>query len=175
MTSDTWVILEITSKGEEAACKGLLKDILLEDSPFKESDIFIPIINYGGKPVWMLEGYIFIKSGYGASDYFDLKRTFLVASIVSEVDASTGLISKGVIKTRDLNKMLKKADDLGAKFEVGDLVRIKEGEFKGFEAKVIDLFKKDTLRMYTLLISMRSVEIITSADCLSVEGNEYGL
>ena len=66
--------------------------------------------------------------------------------------------------------MLKRADDLGAKFESGDKVVIKEGEFKGFEATVLDLFEKDSLRMYSLLINMRSVEIIISADCLSVEG-----
>lgn len=170
MRSESWVILEITSRGEEAVEQGTLKSSLLEKSPFKEGDIFIPIVKHGGKPVWMMEGYIFIKSGYSASDYFDLKRTYLIRNVVSQIDETTGLISKGVISTRDLNSMLKRADDLGAKFESGDKVVIKEGDFKGFEATVLDLFEKDSLRMYSLLINMRSVEIIISADCLSVEG-----
>lgn len=170
MRSESWVILEITNRGEEAVEQGTLKSTLLDKSPFKEGDIFIPVVKHGGKPVWMMEGYIFIKSGYSASDYFDLKRTYLIRSVVSQIDESTGLISKGVISTRDLNSMIKRADDLGAKFEPGDKVSIKEGDFKGFEATILDLFEKDRLRMYSLLIDMRSVEIIISADCLSVEG-----
>jgi transcription antitermination factor NusG len=170
----SWVILEITSKGEEAATNGLLKDLLLENSPFKESDIFIPIVKHGSRSIWMMEGYIFIKSGYSTSDYYDLKRTYLVSNIVSQVDSRTGLISVGVIESKDLNHMLKKADELGAKFDVGDRVKIIEGEFTGFEAEVVSLFKKENLRMYTLLIKMRSVEIITSANCLSVEAVDYG-
>ena len=169
MRSESWVILEITSKGEEAVEQGTLKRSLLEVSPFKEGDIFIPIVKHGGKPVWVMEGYIFIKSGYGASDYFDLRRTYLIRNVVSQIDESTGLISKGVISTRDLNSMLKRADELGARFDFGDKVAIKDGEFKGFEATVLDLFEKDSLMMYSLLIDMRSVEIIISADCLSVE------
>ena len=170
MRRESWVILEITSKGEEAVEQGVLKKALLEKSPFKESDIFIPIVKHGNKPIWMMEGYVFIKSGYSASDYFDLKRTYLIKNVVSQVDELTGLISKGVITTRDLNDMLKRADDLGAKFQSGDKVLIKEGDFKGFEATILDLFENNNLRMYTLLIKMRSVEIIISADCLSVEG-----
>lgn len=172
--SSSWVILEISPKGEEAANLGLLKDMLLEKSPFKESDIFIPIVRHGSRSIWMMEGYVFIKSGYSTSDYYDLKRTYLISNIVSRVDKRTGLISIGVIDAKDLNSMLKKADELGAKFDVGDKIKIIEGDFKGFEAEVVNLFKKDNLRMYTLLIKMRSVEIITSANCLSVEALDYG-
>ena len=169
MRLDSWVILEISGKGEEAAEQGILEDVLVEKSSFKRTDIFVPIIQHGGKLVWMMEGYIFIKSGYSASYYFDLKRSGLIRGVVSQIDPNTGLISKGVISNRDLNQMLKKADSLGAKFHVGDSVKIKEGEFVGFVATVLDLFEKDNLRMYTLLIDMRSVEIITSTDCLSLE------
>jgi len=170
MKHETWVILEITSRGEEAVDQGVLEKTLLENSPFTLSDIFIPIIKYGGKPVWLMEGYIFIKSGYSASDYFELKRTHLISNVVSQIDSRTGLISKGVISSKDLQDLLKKADDLGAKFEPGDKVSIKNGDFEGFDAEIQDLYEKDNIRMYTLLITMRSVEIIISTDSMSIEG-----
>ena len=55
MRSESWVILEITSRGEEAVKAMYVKSSLAEKSPFKEGDIFIPIVKHGGKPVWMME------------------------------------------------------------------------------------------------------------------------
>ena len=104
---DSWVVLEITSRGEEEAKKGDLKRLLAKEGPFKLEDIYIPIIRYGIKPLWLMEGYIFIRSGFSARDYYQLKRTHLVSNIVSQIDPSTGLISKGVITDRQLKEMLK--------------------------------------------------------------------
>lgn len=170
MKEDSWVILEISSKGEKEARAGTLVDRIRECSSFKKEDIFVPLIRGGVKPLWLMEGYIFIKSGYSASEYYDLKRTYLINRVLSQVDAKTGLISKGVIKSSELEEMIKKADDLGGKFELGSEVSLIDGSFKGFEGVLVDSWKENNLRYYSVLIKMRSVEILTKVSCLSIEG-----
>jgi transcription antitermination factor NusG len=170
MKEDSWVILEISSKGEKEARDGTLVSRITECSSFKKEDIFVPLIRGGAKPLWLMEGYIFIKSGYGASEYYDLKRTYLISRVLSQVDAKTGLISKGVVKSSELEEMIKKADDLGGKFELGSEVSLIDGAFKGFEGVLVDSWKENNLRYYSVLIKMRSVEILTKVSCLSIEG-----
>ena len=76
-----------------------------------------------------------------------------------------------MVKDKDLKAMIKRADNMGGKFQIGDDVEIKSGDMKGFSAKVMDWWmSEDGLRNYTLLIEMRSVEVILSVDCLSLEG-----
>jgi transcription antitermination factor NusG len=167
---DSWVVLEITSRGEEEARKGDLKRLLAKEGSFKPEDIYVPIIRHGIKPLWLMEGYIFIKSGYGARDYYQLKRTMLVSNIVSQIDPTTGLISKGVITDDQLKEMIKRADELGGNFQIGDEVVILEGDFLGLSGEVVDQWLKEGIRQYAVLLKFRSVEIITRKDGLSLEG-----
>ena len=60
----SWVILELSNKGEDEAKNGTLSKILSELGGFSLSDIYIPIVNVGTKePLFLIEGYIFIKTG----------------------------------------------------------------------------------------------------------------
>ncbi len=171
MKEPAWVTLEITPRGEEEARAGRLRSLLSNRSPFKEEDIYIPIIRSGKDPVFLLEGYIFIKWGYPTSDYVHLKRTPWISGLMARIDPRTGLISSGVLKDKDLKAMVKRADNMGGKFQIGDLVEIKSGEMKGFSAIVMDWWmNEEGLRSYTLLIELRSVEVVLSVDCLSLEG-----
>lgn len=167
---DSWVVLEITSKGEEEAKSGLLKQKIVQEGPFKAEDVYIPIIRHGIKPLWLMEGYIFIKSGYGARDYYNLKSTHLISNILSEFDPRSGLISKGVITDQQLKDMLKKADELGGNFQIGDKVTILEGDLHGLEGEVLDQWHEGGLRKYAILVKYRSVEIVIKKDGLSIEG-----
>ena len=121
-------------------------------------------------PIWLMEGYIFIKSGYGAAEYYTLKQDGVVWNIISQFDPYSGMISKGVISDAELKGMIKKVDNLGGSFKVDDMVRIKAGPFKGFEGLVSLTWREDNIRMYSILLTFRSVEILYTADCLSVEG-----
>jgi transcription antitermination factor NusG len=170
MREKSWVVIEITSKGEEEARQGTLKKLLISFSKFKEEDIYVPIIRYGKKPLWLMEGYIFIRSGFGASDYYDLKRSGLVKDIISKIDSQTGLISKGVVSDKELRSMIQRADELGGNFEVGQQVKILSGSFQNMEGEVVSKWHNGEVRMYAILLSFRSVEIITTVDCLSLEG-----
>jgi transcription antitermination factor NusG len=171
MQETEWVVLELSSKGEEEALLGSLKKKIISLTIFKDSDIYIPIIRQSyGKPIWLMEGYIFIKCGYSASEYYNLKQKHLVRSIISQYDQRSGMISLGVIPDHELKTLLKKVDNLGGSFKPKDLVRIKEGPFIGFEGEVISTWVVDGVRMFSVSLNFRSVELLLTVSCLAVEG-----
>ena len=171
MRETSWVVLELSSKGEDEAINGTLKSRIVYETSFTEDDIYIPIIKQSYQdPIWLMEGYIFIKSGYGAIEYYSLKQCGLVRDIVSQLDSRTGLMSMGVIPDSDLKRMVKQVDNLGGSFKQGDWVRLKSGPFKGFEGEVVMTWREDDVRMYAIHLSFRSVEILHTIDCLSIEG-----
>ena len=171
MREISWVVLELSSKGEDEAMRGLLKKQVLNSTSFTEDDIYIPLmIQRYNEPIWLLEGYIFIKSGYSADEYYSLKRIGLVRDIVSQMDTKSGLMSMGVIPDSELKRMVKKVDSLGGSFKEGDFIRIKSGPFKGFEGEVVSTWLDNDVRMFSVHLKFRSVEIIHTIDCLSIEG-----
>lgn len=171
MQETEWVVLELSSKGEEEALLGSLKKKIISCTIFSDSDIYIPIIRQSyGNPIWLMEGYIFIKCGYSASEYYSLKRKSLVRNIISQYDQRSGMISIGVIPNHELKKMLKKVDNLGGSFKPKDLVRIKDGPFIGFEGEVTSTWIVDGVRMFSIFLTFRSVELLLSVSCLAVEG-----
>jgi transcription antitermination factor NusG len=171
MREISWVVLELSSKGEDEAMRGLLKKQVLNSTSFTEDDIYIPLmVQRYSEPIWLLEGYIFIKSGYSANEYYILKRKGLVREIISQMDMKSGLMSIGVIPDSELKRMVKKIDSLGGSFKEGDFVRIKAGPFKGFEGEVISTWLDNDVRMFSIHLDFRSVEIIHTIDCLSIEG-----
>lgn len=167
----SWVILELSSKGEEEAVKGTLKKHITSMTSFEDSDIYIPIMrqSYSG-PIWLMEGYIFIKCGYPSNDYYEPKRKGLVKNIISEIDERSGMISIGVISNSEFQKMIAQVDNLGGSFKPQDKVLIKSGAFESFEGEVVDTWMADGLRMYSIHLIFRSVDILLTVDSLSVEG-----
>jgi transcription antitermination factor NusG len=171
MIEKSWVALELSYKGEEEALSGHLKKRVMSYTSFKEDDIYIPLmIQRFQEPIWLLEGYLFIKEGYGAGEYYTLKQKGLVREIISQIDPASGLISKGVIPDSELKRMVKQVDNLGGSFKAGDSIKIKSGPFNGFEGTVITTWVENEIRLYCVHLSFRSVEILHTVDCLSVEG-----
>ena len=170
MKQISWVVLELSSKGEEEALKGSLKERIVSDTAFVSDDIYIPLmIRKDCEPIWLMEGYIFIKSGYGNSEYYQLKHKHLVKNIVSTYHQS-GMFSLGVISDKELKRMIKQVDNLGGSFKQGDEIRIKKGAFSGFEGPVVMTWYQDDIRMYSVHLKFRSVELLLTVDGLSVEG-----
>ena len=160
MKETSWVVLELSSKGEDEAINGTLKSRIVYETSFTEDDIYIPIIKQKyHDPIWLMEGYIFIKCGYGASDYYRLKQSGLVFNIISEIDEDSRMISKGVISDKQLKHMIKRADNLGGSFKAGDIVKVKSGPFSGFEGEVLLTWRDEDIRMYSIRLTFRSVEI----------------
>ncbi len=167
----SWVILELSSRGEEEAVRGTLKKCVTEHTKFEDSDIYIPILRQSySEPIWLMEGYMFIKCGFPSNDYYELKRKYLVKNIISEIDERSGMISIGVITDSEFKKMIDQVDKLGGSFKPKDMVRIKSGAFEGFEGEVVETWIVDGLRRYSIHLMFRSVEILLTVDGLSVEG-----
>jgi len=189
MVKRSWVILELTSKGEREARQGQLSQILARYSGVPRCDIYVPIVKVGqSEPICLMEGYIFVRTGHPSHVYWDLKETEMVRNVISEIDPKTGLISKGVVTDSDLKKMILKADSLGGKYKEGSKVQIKAGAFEGLEGTVIDVISpsakseikeiteiteediRKQLSQYSILIELRSAEVIITLDCFSIEG-----
>ena len=61
MRETSWVVLELSTKGEEEALKGTLKDKIISKTAFNSDDIYIPLmVQRYLQPIWLMEGYIFI-------------------------------------------------------------------------------------------------------------------
>jgi len=191
MINRPWVVLELSTKGEKEAKEGTLSHSLSYKSRFNREDIFVPYLRVGhGDPICLMEGYVFIKTGYSSSDYWSLKEGGLIRSVLSSIDSKTGLISKGTVTDLELKRMVSKADSLGGQYKEGDRVYIKSGPFSGLEGEIVGVeapkpkrpkevglledyskqIVKDSLSTYAVLIELRSAEVIISLDCFSMEG-----
>jgi transcription antitermination factor NusG len=167
------VVLEITQKGEEEAKLGNLAKRLASASKISQSDIFVPILRVRNRPArFLIEGYVFIKTGYAASEYLDIARTSYIKGLISRLDPRTGLISKDCVRDDDLKSMIEKAAELGGKFQEGDIVEVVQGYLTGLEGTVIceiESPQKGT-QLYCISICLKSVEILVTIDSFSIEG-----
>jgi hypothetical protein len=136
---EKWVVLEMTSRGEEEAKGGGLVDIVCRIGKIEKNDIYIPVIKTGGVVTFLIEGYIFIKSGYPSSSYYRLLDSSYIDNSFVSVDEKTGLFFHTVISDEELKEMVNKAMCRGAVLEVGGKGRIKNGDFKGFEGEIMDI------------------------------------
>lgn len=180
MKIETWVILEITPRGELEAKQGTLSLRLSEEVGIPIEDIYVPTVSIGGEINLILEGYIFIRSGYSTHTYLELVSTPYVESLISQLDPETNLISQGVLADEDLQDMIGKANQLGVSYEVGSRVRIKSGHFTSLTGVVVDVIQgempiikrkkiKEGSAYYSVLIELRSAEVVVLLDSYSIE------
>jgi len=163
-----WAILVLSLKGEEQAKVQDLAKVLSNNSGISAEDIYVPVIKSNGDVIFLLEGYVFVKTGYPSSSYFDLTRTPYIDYLMSEFNQQTGLFSKGVVSDSELKKMIGSAISLGGNFKIGSEVKVKEGHFKGLEGEVIEIFEEDQMTYYCIYIKLRSVEIILKLNSFSI-------
>ena len=135
----SWVVLEMTSRGEEEARNGNLVDIVSRVGKISREDIYIPVIKTGEIVTFLIEGYIFIKSGYPSNSYYRLFDSMYIDNSFVSIDAETGLFFHSVISDSELKEMVNKAMCKGAVLSVGGRGKIKSGDFKGFEGEILDI------------------------------------
>ena len=131
-----WVVLEMTSRGEEEAKNGYLVDIVSRIGKISKDDIYIPVIKTGGVVTFLIEGYIFIKSGYPSNSYYRLFESSYIDNSFVSIDPGTGLFFHSVISDSELKDMVNKAMCKGAVLSIGGKWKIKSGDFKGFEGEI---------------------------------------
>jgi transcription antitermination factor NusG len=166
-------------RGEEEAKVGSLSLTLSRETGIKIDDIYVPILRSGTtRPLFLIEGYIFVRSGYPSSKYLDMVRTPFIESLVSQFDKKTGMISQGTVSDKELKSMIAKATKLGGSYSIGDIVEICSGEFKGCVGEVIEIFKVkrevEELEMYSVLLVFRSAELLLTLDVFSIGDKKNG-
>jgi hypothetical protein len=134
-----WVVLEMTGRGEEEARNGNLVEIVSRVGKISREDIYIPVIKTGEVVTFLIEGYIFIKSGYPSNSYYRLFDSMYIDSSFVSIDTETGLFFHSVISDSELKEMVNKAMCKGAVLSVGGRGKIKSGDFKGFEGEILDI------------------------------------
>jgi transcription antitermination factor NusG len=168
-----------THRGEEEAKSGHLTKLLSRETGIKADDIYVPILRSGTtRPLFLVEGYLFIKSGYPASSYMDAARTPFIEKLITQFDVKSGMISHGTVSDRELKKMISRATELGGKYAIGDVVEISNGEFKGCVGEIIDIYMKrsemEDVEMYSILLTFRSAEVILNLDVFSIGEKKDG-
>lgn len=135
----SWVVLEMTGRGEEEARNGNLVEIVSRVGKISRDDIYIPVIKTGEVVTFLIEGYIFIKSGYPSNSYYRLFDSMYIDNSFVSIDEETGLFFHSVISDSELKEMVNKAMCKGAVLSVGGRGRIKSGDFKGFDGEILDI------------------------------------
>ena len=168
----SWVVMQTSPKGEEEAKLGLLAKRLSSLSSISSQDIYVPILRGGStKATFLIEGYIFVKSGYPSTSYWDLARSLYIEKMISQYDSVSDMISQGTISDKNLKEMISEAYKLGGSYKVGDKVEITEGDFKGCSGVVQTIIKENeglNGGFYTILLSLRSAEVIVTVDVFSI-------
>ena len=173
----TWVVMTTTLKGEEEAKAGSLAKILNNLSGIDIEDIYVPVLRGGStKATFLIEGYIFIKSGYPTSKYYDISRSIFIETMISRYDRASDMISQGTISDYELKSMVKEAYNRGGRYKEGDFIEITDGDFKGCEGEIVTIISEDEgLKgcFYTVMLKLRSAEVIVTVDVFSV-GDAHG-
>lgn len=168
----TWVVMQTSPRGEEEAKLGLLAQRLKDLSDISLDDIYVPILRGGSsKATFLIEGYIFVKSGYPSTKYYELARSAYIECMISQYDSRSDMISQGTVSEYDLRNMISEAYSRGGSYQVGDHVDVIEGDFKGCSGEVLDILERESELgggKYSILITLRSAEVILSLDSFSV-------
>ena len=96
--------------------------------------------------------------------------------MISGYDDTSDMISISTISDKHLKEMINEAYKLGGSYKIGDMVEITEGDFKGCAGVVQTVIQEDDGlegNFYTVLLNLRSAEVIVTVDVFSL-GDQDG-
>lgn len=133
----TWVVMQTSPKGEEEARLGTLAKRLSNLTGISSEDIYVPILRAGSsKATFLIEGYIFLKSGYPSAKYYEVARSPYIEQMISQYDKRSDMISQGTVKDADLRKMVTKAYELGGTIRKAIRWWLSRGTLRGVMGKL---------------------------------------
>lgn len=137
----TWVVLELTSKGEYLVREGTLERYLRRHLGIDEDHpIYIPLHTYkkGGREIQLegIQGYAFIASGLMDYDYFALEQHDYTRSVLSidrgKYRTITTLPDSSVQHIRD-----KIREEISTDLDEGMFIRVILGNYISLEGEII--------------------------------------
>ena len=156
----TWVVLELTSKGEFLVREGTLERHVRRHLGIDTDwEIFIPIHTYkkGGREVQLegIQGYVFIASGLEEYQYFSLEEHDYTRSILSidrgKYRTITTLPDSSVQHIRDSIR-----EEIATDLDEGMHIRVILGDYIALEGEIIGFVEDKAL----VELQMRSIHAI---------------
>lgn len=156
----TWMVLELTSRGEQAAEEGDLESLLRKQAGLSyDHPVFVPVqtfMHQGSRTVFTaMEGYAFVASGVDHDTQSKLGNNPYVKRLLSRGRGVRRVVETVPdAKVRELRQEL--ALLIGAELQEGARVLISDGPLRGITGKVLELTEADA----AVLIEMRSIRAI---------------
>lgn len=165
----TWVVLELSSKGEMLVREGLLEKYLRRHLGVEDDwEIFIPIHTYkkGDKQIQLegIQGYVFIVSGLAEYQYFSLEQQDYARNIMSidrgRARTITTLPDNSVQQIRDRIR-----EEISTDLEIGMKIRVLLGDYVALEGSVIGFHDDKAF----VEISMRSIHAVVTLPKICID------
>jgi transcription antitermination factor NusG len=161
----TWVVMELTHRGESRVMDGTLETTLRRILDLEEDHpIFIPATCYrrGDRAVTLqlMEGYVFVGSGLAEVQYFKAEYDPCIHRVMSsngygEIRALSVLPNSSI---EDMRRQLRNLAVLDV--SPGEEVRVVEGKYAGLNMVVL-LLDEDGENVVLQTIGLRSIQVIT--------------
>ncbi len=160
MTSEEWVILELSSRSE-GEDPDLVKKAIC--ASIRDAEVFIPAVvtQIGEDRVvhYLVDGYAFVRHTHPDSIYLKLEGSRYVQSVLTEMDGKHRRLSK--IGTPEVDKMRQQVlQEVDQGIGVDDIVRITSGPYRGIEAAVIEEIPEQG--MVQVFVSLRSKQSLVT-------------
>lgn len=159
------MVLELSHHGERAAEEGVLAEILRDHADLdRDHPIFVPYLTYThqGKITLLsvMEGYVFIASGFDDLSRAHLSRSPYIKKILSR--GSNPHAPCETISQASVDQLRRRMRELVAvEIQEGMDVRIIDGTLSGIRGSVVGVSGGHA----TLLVQMRSIHAIQYLPC----------
>lgn len=157
----TWVVFELSASGERLAADGNLENYLRETLSLpQDHEVFIPYTSfvYGTRSSVfnVMEGYCFVASGLDDCVYLNATHDsqYLRSVLTSQMSGGIVLMTVPESSVKELRDRL--GQMIAVEIEVGMLVEIVRGQYRGLTAKVVSLDDE----MAHVLIELRTLRTI---------------
>lgn len=157
-----WVVLELTSQGEDEDPEVLKKAFA---RIVKGGDVFIPasisIVGDSRVVHKLIDNYVFVKRTFPDSFFLKLEGSKYVACVLTVAHSSSGTRKIACVSESDIEKMRRQIQvETEQGIEVGDEVEVMSGPYKGITGKVIEeIPENDSVQVY---ISLRSKQALVT-------------
>lgn len=160
----TWVVLELTSQGEQKQEDGTLYKSIRNMLDVPDTfPVFVPCTTYtsGGSKVvvHLMEGYVFVASGLPEPKYFSLEGSAIVRKVLT-AKGQHGMRTLVCIPDKDIRALRTQLQNQVASDLLKDMaVRIVDGPYKGLEGVITEVCADHAV----VWVALRSLELFTLA------------
>ena len=135
-----WAVLELSATGEKEENPNLIKKDLIQIIP--QIEVFIPIYwnedQQFQRKIELMQGYIFVTGAVAPKSYFLLESSKYISSVLSH--KMRGTREPDLVPDEQVvNLQLQLSSKIKKDFEVNDIVKFLDGQFKNLTGRIISI------------------------------------